>query len=76
MYKHICLEKNKKLYKPSNKCDVQYKYKAILEAEIVSITKWFRENIPMDVGTSATMKKPSERNSPSQFLALFFYSYP
>ena len=42
-YKHICLEKNKKLYKPSNKCDVQYKYKAILEAEIVSITKGFTE---------------------------------
>ena len=76
LYEHICLENNKRLYKPSDKCDDQQKYKAILESELVSITKGSTENIPMDVGTSVTMKKPCERNSPSPFLAQFFYSYP
>ena len=36
MYEDICLEKIRKLYKSSSKCDDQQKYKAILEAEIVS----------------------------------------
>ena len=76
LYEHRCLENNKKLYKPSDKFDDQQKFKAIIEAEIFSITRGFTEKIPMDMGTQVTMKKLSERNSPSQFLAIFFYSNP
>ena len=64
------MENIKKLYKSSSKYEDQHKYKAILEADIVSTLEGLNENIPMDVETSGTMKNPIKINPPSQFLAL------
>ena len=39
------------MYKYAGKCDEQNQYKAILEASMVSTTKGFTDNSPMDSGT-------------------------
>ena len=70
MYEDICLENIKKLYKSSVKCDEKQKYKAILEADIVSTPGELTENIPMDVGMLGNMKNPNEINPPSEVLKL------
>ena len=49
LYEHICLGNINKLYKSYSKCDDQQKYKAILEAAIVSNTEGLTYNSPMTV---------------------------
>ena len=65
------MENIKNLCKYAVKYDDKNKYKAILEAAMVPTTEWLMENSPIDMGKLATPKKPSTRNSLSQFLALF-----
>ena len=55
MYEHRCLEKIKKLYKYSGKCDDQQQYKFIFEAAMVSTPRGFTDNSLM---------------SPSQYVSL------
>ena len=52
------------------KCDNQQKYKFIPEKSMLYTPKGIRYNIPIAVGTRGTQKKPSERRSLSQFMAL------
>ena len=59
-----------KLYKTAGKCDDQHQYKAIIEVKIISTPKGYTEDIPLDVGTFGTLKKPSAGKLISQFLKL------
>ena len=63
MYGNTFMENIKKLYKYDGKCDYQQQYKAILEAEMVTITEGFTDNSPMSPGPSVTVKNTSARNS-------------
>ena len=47
LYKHICLENTKYIYKLSGKCDDQQQYKANIEADTVATPEVFTDNIPM-----------------------------
>ena len=47
LYKHICLENTKYIYKLSGKCDDQQQYKTIIEAAMVSTPEVFTDNSPM-----------------------------
>ena len=47
LYEHICMEKIKKVYKFSGKCDNQQKYKAIIEVALVYNTQGLMGNIQM-----------------------------
>ena len=67
IYEHRLMEKMKKLFKYSGKCDYQQHYKAILEADMVYIHEQFTENIPMSPDPFETVKNTSKRNSIHQF---------
>ena len=64
------MENNKKLYKYAGKCDDQQKYKAILEAAMVSVPKRLTNNTPLAVYTLGTLKNSSSRKSLRQFSTL------
>ena len=70
LYEHGCLGEIKNLYKSYGKCNYQHKYKAILEAFIVSTPEVLEYNSPMDTGKVLTMNNPSSIKSLTQFLAL------
>ena len=57
LYKHRCLENIKKLYKSAGKWDDQYKYRDIIESEMISTTEGFTENSLISPGPSITAKK-------------------
>ena len=61
MYKHRFMKKIKLLFKYSGKFDDQQHYKAILEADMVSIHEVFTDNIPMSPGPFETVKNTSKR---------------
>ena len=67
MYEHIFLENIKKLYKYFGKFDDQKKYKAILEAAMVSTLKGFTDNSPISPSQYVTVENTSARKSLSLF---------
>ena len=67
LYENRFLEKIKKFYKYSGKCDDQHQYKAILESEIFSNPEEFTDKIPLSHDQYETAKNRSASNSPHQF---------
>ena len=65
------MENIKKLYTSAGKFDDKNQYKAILEAETVSNTERFTDNIPMSNGTYATLRNPITRKSLHLFTEVF-----
>ena len=63
MYEHRCLENINKLYTSAGKCDDQLKFKAIIEALMVSTTNWFTDRSQMSRGPTMIFRNPSARNS-------------
>ena len=63
LYEHKCLEKIKKVYKHSSKCDEQKQLKVILEAAMVSTPEVFTDDSPISTMTSTPVNKPSARKS-------------
>ena len=61
------MENNKNLYKYAGKFDDQHKYKAILEAAMVSFPKGLTDNTPLAVDTLGTLKNSGSRKSLRQF---------
>ena len=55
MYEHRCLDNIKKLHTPTFKLYNQQQYKAIIEAEIVSIPERSYDNGPMSPGPYVTV---------------------
>ena len=68
LYKHICLENIKTLYKLTRKCDYQHQYKAITKAAMVYTTEGFNDNTPISSGPYIPVKQPSARRALRQFL--------
>ena len=60
-YEHRFLENINKLYKSYGKFDNQQQYKDIIEAEMISTTEIFTDNIPISPGPSVTVKNPITR---------------
>ena len=69
LFKHMCLQNIKKLYKNSRKCDNQQQFKYILEAAMVSTPEGFTNNSPIYPMTPPTLNKPNARKS----LCIFTY---
>ena len=63
LYKHRFLENIKKLLKHAVKYDDHQKYKAIIEAAMVSNPKEITDNSPLDAGKLVILKNPTERKS-------------
>ena len=72
IYEHKCLEKIKKIYKQSGKCDNQKQFKDILEAAMVSTPEGFTNNSPISPMTSSPVKKPSAQKSLCMFTNVLY----
>ena len=67
LYEHNILEEINKVYKFSGRFDYRHKYKAILEAAMVSTNGGLTENIPISLGMFGAMKKSSAKTYFSPF---------
>ena len=57
----------------SRKCNYQHQYKAIIEAFVGFTNDELTDSIPIAMGTSGTMKKPSSRKFRSQCSELSYF---
>ena len=71
MFKHICIENNKKLYTSAGKYDDQLQFKAIIKVSIVSNLERFIDNSAMSPG-SPTIVNIAVQENHSVYLSKFW----
>ena len=59
LFEHKCLQKIKKLYKHTGKCDNQQRFKDIIETAMVSTPEGFNDSSPRSPTSPAPIKKSS-----------------